>query len=186
MIEHLNKGIQSSCPVLHGHWNVSQCHRLCKIQKSSDHAQQLCHLIFRQIILGNNDVGFLYLSMRSILPCGQAHMRSSCVSAFKDNLGGSVSMYGIMQFILNSGIKALCCLSRSIIVYGSGIQISDLLIKHPLAGADFPHLLKLFLKVLFGKDTAIVFQPLLVHDPALNGIGVRDAVDPLAELHCAL
>lgn len=88
-----------------------------------------------------------------------------------------------VELILYPCKKLLCGFRRGVVVQRSGIDVRDFLVEPPLGKTDLANPLQQVVEVLPRQHRAAVFQPLIVHGPALNGVILDDAVRPLAELH---
>ena len=91
-----------------------------------------------------------------------------------------------MHFILHSSEKTFCrCCSR-VIVNGCGINICNFLIKATLRKTNLPNAFQLLLKIIFCQLGTTIFQPFIIHYPALNSVVLHDCIGPFPKLNCAL
>ena len=107
------------------------------------------------------------------------------VCTLHDQLSCCVSVYCVIHLILNRDIKPFGCSSRLVIINCGGVKIRDLLIKLPLTGPDFTAPLQLLVKILIRQKSAHL-QSLIIHDPTLDGVLLRNIVDPLTKLDSPL
>ncbi len=68
------------------------------------------------------------------------------VGSVRDDLGGGLAGDGEVQFVLNRGEEVAGVPNRGGIVDGRGVDVGDLLVRHPLAGADIPNLFEQFVE----------------------------------------
>lgn len=93
-------------------------------------------------------------------------------------------MHRKVHLVLHRSVEALGGGGGAVVIHGGGVQIRDFLVELALAGADLPDALQLLFKVFIGQIGALL-EPLVVHDPAADGVLRGDLVDPFAELHGA-
>src|SRR5690606_10312053 len=98
-----------------------------------------------------------------------------------NNLGGCLSVYGPMQFILYRSKKAFGSLSTYIVINSSGIDVRYFLIELPFAQANFPYPLELLFKVLFTEDRAVILQPFIIHGKTFDCKLLYDLCSPFTE-----
>ena len=109
-----------------------------------------------------------------------------CIGSLVNQLRCCMSVNCIMHFILYLGKELLSCLRGSVIIKRCRINVCYLLIKPTLGQTDFSNLLKQTVEVFYCKHGATIFQTLIIHDPAFDGVVLHDTIGPLAKLHCSL
>ena len=90
-------------------------------------------------------------------------------------------MDSIVHFVLDSGEKVLCDLAVQGVVHRRGIDVSNLLIKPALTGADLLDLGNQVVKIILIEDLA-VYKAVLVQHIALLCKGVQHLGCPLTKL----
>ena len=147
---------------------------------------QLRHFVFRQVVFRDDNIELLDFPRGRVLPGGETHTVFCGIGTGKDDLCRRLAVDGPMQLVLHGGEEPFCGGGSHIVVDGGRVNVGNFLVELPLAQADFPDALELFLEVFFAKDGAVIFQALVIHRIALDGEGLDDTSGPLTELHGAL
>jgi hypothetical protein len=117
---------------------------------------QLGHFIFCEVIFCHADIELLDFTLRRVFPGVQAHVRFGRNDPGDDDLCRRLSVDSPMELVLHGGEKALGGGGGDIVVDRGGVNVADFLVELPLAQADFPDALELFLEIFFTEDGAVV------------------------------
>ena len=117
-----------------------------------------------------------------MLPGRQAHVNfrgiGGAVNQFRRRLAGD----GPMQLVLHRGKKLLRHRRVRLIIHRQRINIRELLVKPPLAGADFPDALQQLVEIILAERLFAPLQPLVVHHETLDDEFPERLRGPDAEL----
>ena len=182
----VDKSVEAGFPVLHSHGDLSLCHALGDVEVGGYESRQLRHFVIGEVVFSDGDIEFLNFAMRCVLPCGEPHVGLLGIGAVVHHFGGGLPVDGPVEFVLHGGKKPLCGLSGHVVVDGSGIDVGDFLVELALGQADFADAGELLFKVACAEDGAVVFQPLIIHGKAFDGVGLYDIGRPFAKLHRSL
>ncbi|EKD40795.1 MAG: hypothetical protein ACD_74C00161G0001 [uncultured bacterium] len=92
-----------------------------------------------------------------------------------------MAVNGEVELVLDLGEEGLGGRGVLVIVHAGGVDVGDLLIKAPLAEADFPNLFQQALEIILAQKRAVL-HALLVQHIALDGKLAQHPGGPLAEL----
>ena len=173
--------VNAGGPVFHRHRDVALGPLFGEIQECADDSAHRLQLIFFEVVLGNGDIGFEYLSAWGFGPGGKAHMLFICVCAFDDEFSGRVAVDCVVHLVLDFLEEDAGGRSIGVIVDGRGVDVRNLLIEAALAEADFPDFLQEMLEVIDIQEAAIL-HPLFVNDVAAYGELAEYICTPLTEL----
>ena len=109
----------------------------------------------------------------------------TCICSLINQLCCCMSVNCIMHLILHLGKKLLCRFCRAVIINGCGIDIRYLLIESTLRQTDLTNLLKQTIKVFCCEHRTAIFQALVIHNPAFDGVVLYDTIGPFTKLHCS-
>ena len=112
-------------------------------------------------------------------------MGLGAVRPFSNDFGGGLTGDSKMELVLNGGEKVPGFAGLGGIINGGGVNISDLLIGHALAGADIADFLEQFIEEP-GAEPGAVLETVAVNGKAFMDAIPQDANRPLAELGAAL
>ena len=118
------------------------------IKKTVDDTSHCLQFIFFKVILGNTYIRFYYFSVRSLLPCGQAHVLFLCIRTVNYQFRSGMPMYRIVHFVLHLFVKQPCCGRTFVIIYGRGIYICKFLVKTPFTQSYLTNFGKQMLKII--------------------------------------
>ena len=127
-------------------------HTFSHIQHSIDQASHVFQFYAFQVVFGNTYISLDNFSVRSILPCSQPHVFLFGIGSVYNQFSGSLSVYGIVHFILDFLEKQPCCRSITVIINGSGINIREFLVKAAFTQPYLPDFGKQMFKIVFANE----------------------------------
>ena len=104
-------------------------HAFSHIQHGIDQTSHIFQFYAFQIVFCNAYISLYNFSVRGILPRSQSHMLFLCIGSIHDQFCGSMTMYGIVHFVLDFFKEQFCGRSITVIVNCSSINIGKFLIK---------------------------------------------------------
>ena len=94
-----------------------------------------------------------------------------------------MTMNGVVHLVLNLPEEQTCSRRISVVVYGSSINIGQLLIEPPFTETNLPDFGQQMLEIVI-SDKRTVFHPLLVNHIPSYGKLTQNESTPLPELGC--
>ena len=86
------------------------------------------------------------------------------VDDFRRRLAGD----GPVQLVLHRGEELLRQRRVGVVIHRKRVDVGDLLVEAPLAGADFPDALQQFVEVILAEDLLALLEPLVIQHEALD------------------
>ena len=164
--------------VLHRHGDAPRCLPFGKNQILLGEVVEGAQFFFIQIILGDAHVR---LADARTVPSCQPHIRPAAVGTGGDQLGGGLAVDGEMHLVLYRGEKILGEWELRVVIDTGGVDVGDLLVKAPLAGADVLQAAGQLVEVI--APLAGVLQARIVQHKTFDDVFLELVVGLLAEAH---
>ena len=143
--------VQLGNPIGHMHWAMAAGLKFGEIEIGGNNQVQRLDFRLRQIVFCDGHIGFANGARWGVFPRGQTHVWLRCVGAVLDDLCSRVTMGGPVNLVLNDPKELPRHFGISVVIDARAVNVGDLLIKEPLAGANIADPGKQFVEVVGAK-----------------------------------